>query len=435
MGLGTLGRAISDVDFLARMGALVTVTDLKSADTLRDSINKLAAHRNITYHLGGHREYDFVNTDMVLRAPDAPLDSPYIVTAIKHGVPVKVSAALFSELAGDSIMVIGITGTRGKSTTATLIYHILSARRAGRVLLGGNVRGGEGLALLGKVRDGDTVVLELDSWQLQGFGDSRLSPHIAIFTTFMQDHMNYYRGDMKRYFSDKANIFRYQNERDVLIVGPSAEVAIEKYYGADIRSRVVSADARDLPKDWNLRILGTHNRDNAALAMRACELLGVMEPQLRSGIESFTGIEGRLQFVGEQCGVKIYNDNNATTPDATVAGLRALGLASRNIILIMGGTDKGLHMDGLLAEIPRYCRAVVAYAGTGTDTIRAALGAIGNGLVVRDARSLGEAVSIAREIGNSGDSILFSPAFASFGTEFKNEYDRNDQFMALVKTT
>ena len=119
-----------------------------------------------------------------------------------------MDASLFARLASAGVIIIGITGTRGKTTVTNLIYEIL--KRVGkRVFLGGNIRGVATLPLLKKVKSGDMVVLELDSWQLQGFGDTKISPQVAVFTNFMRDHMNYYRGDMDQYWSDKANIFKY----------------------------------------------------------------------------------------------------------------------------------------------------------------------------------------------------------------------------------
>lgn len=437
MGLGLLGRAISDIAFLARAGAELLVTDLKSAEELAPSLEKLAAYPSITYRLGGHRFEDFENADMILKAQAAPLDSPFLERARSRGVPIQMSASLFAELAQKDVRIVGVTGTRGKTTTAALIHGILSSVARpdfakAEIFLGGNVRGGEGLALLEKVSPGDTVVLELDSWQLQGFGESRISPHLAVFTTFLTDHMNYYVGSMERYFADKANIFAWQTKKDALIVGSSAQTAIECYFTRDIPSRVIAADSSDLPSEWNLRLVGEHNRANAALAMRACEWLGVLENDLRSGIEGFGGVEGRLQRMGEKDGVPMWNDNNATTPDATIAALRALGSSKRDIILIMGGSDKGLDMRELLALVPVYCKSVVAYPGTGTARVIEALRGMRD-VHVFEVETLRGAFAAARSAAAAGDAILFSPAFASFGKEFKNEYDRNDQFVRLVR--
>jgi UDP-N-acetylmuramoylalanine--D-glutamate ligase len=155
--------------------------------------------------------------------------------------------------------------------------------------------------------------------------------------------------------------------------------------------------------------------------------LGLSESDIQTSIESFEGVEGRLQFVGEIKGVKIYNDNNATTPEATIAALQALDIGTKNIILIMGGSDKGLDMNALLSEIAHVCKRVILLAGSGTDRIVPAL----HDYAIYD--TLSAAVHEACTRADVGDIILFSPAFASFGM-FKNEYDRGDQFLRIVRS-
>ncbi len=446
MGLGVLGRGVGDVDFLARCGAEVIVTDRKTESELAASVVRLKQYPNVTFHLGGslpsatalgfskteyrqenlgdHREEDFTSCDMVLKAAGVPLDSPYIVAAHGAGVPVYMSTALFAKyVMEEGATIVGVTGTRGKSTTTQMIYHGL--KLAGKIVfLGGNVRGVSTLALLPEVEPRDIVVLELDSWQLQGFGDLKISPQIAVFTNLLPDHQNYYP-DMDAYFADKANIFASQKDGDMLICGKSVEERIKA-----ARPAVAPHVPPAIPTDWTVQIPGEHNRQNAALAAEALRALQLSEEEIRAGLESFEGVEGRLQFVREINGVKIYNDNNATTPDATIAALCALapnvGLTKSHIILIMGGADKGLNMEELLSEVRSRCKKVILLAGTGTDRIKNEL---------PDASifdSLQKAIDSAIGEPQPGDIILFSPAFASFGM-FKNEYERNDEFLRIVE--
>jgi UDP-N-acetylmuramoylalanine--D-glutamate ligase len=223
MGLGLLGRGVGDAAFLAQCGARVLVTDKKTEEQLAESVAQLKKYPNITFHLGGHDEKDFTDTDMVLKAAGVPLDSPYIAAARAEGVPIFMSTALAAKYAREQgAIIIGITGTRGKSTVTQMIFEVLrkyndNVLQAPRVFLGGNVRGVSTLALLPEIKQDDTLVLELDSWQLQGFGDLHISPDVAVFPNFMTDHQNYYK-TMEEYFLDKANIFRHQKEGDALIV-------------------------------------------------------------------------------------------------------------------------------------------------------------------------------------------------------------------------
>lgn len=416
MGLGLLGRGVGDAAFLAQCGAEVLVTDLKPSTALGSSLAKLRKYKNIRYTLGEHKIEDFRNCDFILKAAGVPLDSPFITEARKHKVPVHMSTALFAKFAREAgATIVGVTGTRGKSTVTHLIYHTL--KKAGRrVHLGGNVKGVSTLALLPKIKKGDVCVLELDSWQLQGFHDSEISPQIAVFTTFLDDHLIYYKGDKEKYLDDKKAIFEYQNKGDVLIVGEQASNHI---------SSGIIARAADIPKNWNIKLLGEHNRENIACAIAAARALDVSDLIIKKAVENFETVPGRLEYLRTIRGIKIYNDNNATTPDATIAGLQALG-TRKNIVLICGGTDKGLDMSKLVAEIPKHCKVVILLTESGTEKLKKELADF------TEKETLKECVEEAMEVAKKGDIILFSPAFASFGRWFKNEYDRGEQFVSIV---
>ncbi|MSU74696.1 UDP-N-acetylmuramoyl-L-alanine--D-glutamate ligase [Candidatus Kaiserbacteria bacterium] len=420
MGLGLLGRGVGDARYLAECGAELIVTDLKSREELAESVLQLESFPNITLVLGEHRLEDFNNRDFILKAAGVPLDSLYIGEAEKNGIPVRMSADLFAEIS--DITCIGVTGTRGKSTVAHMLYEIL--KEAGKsVLLGGNVRGVSTLALLKEVTPEHIAVLELDSWQLQGFGEAHISPHIAVFTTFYSDHLNYYKDDPTQYLLDKANIFLHQDPDDALVIGSQCAPTLIEAFGEHILSKVLIAGADKLPLEWELQILGEHNRYNAALALAAARAAGITDEVSRRALESFSGVPGRLELIREVGGVKIYNDTTSTTPEATLAALSALDPA--RTVLIMGGTDKELNMNALLLKLAEVKR-VILLAGTGTSRV---LEFLPNASVFG---TLKAAVDEAFLAAGDGDTILFSPAFTSFGM-FRNEYDRGDQFVELVK--
>jgi len=430
MGLGLLGRGIGDAAFLAAAGAEVIVTDRKSAADLATSVEQLQQYPNITFVLGEHRHEDFENRDFILVAAGVPTDSPYLETARAAGVPLKQSAAWFAELSG--IPIVGITGTRGKSTVTHMIHHVLSQVTGEEILLGGNVRGLSNLQLLNQVKAESICVMELDSWQLQGWGWSHMSPMVAVFTNFMEDHLNYYHKDgmtkdeaMDLYFADKANIFQYQEDSGVLVTTPEVFERAKGLAGVTLGQAVVLADASIIPEDALLAMPGDHNRLNAALATEALKFLSLTEEEIFSGLASFAGVEGRLQLVRTIDNVRIYNDNNATTPAATAAGLAALDSGNHNIILIAGGADKAIDPAPLFQAIESHTKSVILVPGTGTETI---VDALPDATVVLDVEA---AVAEARLQATAGDIILFSPAFASFG-QFKNEYERNDVFLTAV---
>ena len=458
MGLGLLGRGLGDAVFLAEHGAELIVTDLRDEKTLAPSREKIEGYKNIRYTLGEHKFEDFRNRDFILKAAGIPLDSSYIAEAQRNGIPIEMDASLFAKLAPKGVVLVGVTGTRGKSTTTALIYEILSAamehgtwnieHKNRKVYRGGNLVAEATLPLIEKVKAGDIVVLELDSWQLQGFHDAKLSPQVSVFTTFLDDHLIYYKGNTDRYFEDKVGIFKYQKPGNLLVVGERVAPLVAKS-GVPIQSDVVVAAKEDVPKSWNIPIPGEHNLENISCALQVAAHFKVPLEAVKNAIENFKAVPGRLEFLREVWGVKIYNDNNATTPDATIAALRALHpkseilnskqipnsrqsqnlkiSKSKNIILIMGGTDKGLDMSKLISSIPEYCKAVVLLNETGTDKL-----IFNYQFPIFKKDTLKECVDEAMKLAKKGDTVLFSPAFASFGKWFKNEYDRGAQFVNEV---
>lgn len=430
MGLGLLGRGVGDAAYMAEAGAAeVLVTDLKTEEELKESVEQLKQFENVKFVLGEHRKEDFEDRDFILVGAGVPRESEYLRHAGEAGVPLKQSAALFAELT--QVPIIGVTGTRGKSTVAHMLHHCLRVATGEDIILGGNIRGLSNLQLLKIVREDSLCVMELDSWQLQGFGWAGISPQIAVFTNFMEDHMNYYmKGGLSKeeamdaYFSDKANIFTHQEGTGVLVTTPEV-FERAKQTSASVHGEVILADASVLPEDALLSMPGAHNRLNAALVYETLKAISLSDDLIFEGLASFGGVEGRLQFVKTVNNVRIYNDNNATTPQATVAALEALDIGNKNIVLIAGGESKGIDNSKLAEAILKHTKQVILTPGSGTDEL---LEKGVEGIVVE---SLQQAVEEARLAAENGDIILFSPAFASFA-QYKNEYERNDEFMRLI---
>jgi len=425
MGLGLLGRGLGYTKFLAECGANITVTDLKTKEQLASSLKHLLKYKKITYRLGEHSLEDFRNRDMIIKSAGVPMDSIYIKEAQSHNIRVEMDVSLFMKFA-EGVKVIGVTGTRGKSMTTMLIYHVLKENTKDRnVFLGGNVRGVATLPLLTKAKPRDLLVAELDSWQLQGFGDSQISPNVAVFTSFMSDHMNYYKGDMEAYFGDKANIFKYQKQGDTLVIGEAMKKLINK---KDDQSDFVIAKAKDV-ENYKFLPPGEHNRVNLACAVEVVKALGIAESKIKKSVATFKGVEGRLQLLRTYKGIKIYNDNNATTPESTIAGLKAVAATkSKKVILICGGATKKVDLKNFVKAVNAYPKSLYLIPGTGTDEL------LINKIKTTfyKGKDFKDTVMSAVKSAKKGDIVLFSPAFASFGL-FQNEYERNDLFVKIVK--
>jgi len=475
-GLGLLGRGIGDVIFLAQNGADLLVTDLKTEEQLAESLKKIkkelgeTLYKKIKFVLGEHRLEDFRNRDFILKAAGVPLDSEFIKEAEKNNIPIKMDASWFVELVEGAcpersrrVKIIGVTGTRGKSTVTHLVYEIFRQAQdkfsKNNIYLGGNIRGLATLPLLKKVKAGDIVVMELDSWQLQGFGpsslklrrasDSGISPNISVFTNLMVDHQNYYGNSMERYFADKANIYRWQKEGDYLVAGNEVAKKIKtdmkksrhkkSRHALDYCGQLIIPDAEIVPKSWKIKLLGEHNLFNIAYAVTVARILDVPEKVIKKTVESFAGVPGRLEFIREVKGVKYYNDTTATTPDGVIAALKALSgptslklrrATKPRIVLVGGGRDKELDYRKYAVEVKKSVKALVLFKGTGTDKIIRTLGKTKLSVSVFD--NMKDAFKQAQGLAKKGDIVLLSPGATSFGV-FKNEFDRGDQFVNLVK--
>jgi UDP-N-acetylmuramoylalanine--D-glutamate ligase len=432
MGLGLLGRGIGIVKYLAGKGAKVTVTDLKSAKDLASSIREIKNFlknkkriQPVKFVLGKHRLEDFKNVDMVFKAAGVPFDSLFIAEAKKGDIPVFMDDALFGyETEGK---IIGITGTRGKTTTSNLIFELVKATGK-KTYFGGNVRGMATLPLLEKVKRSDLVVLELSSWQLQGWRDLKISPEISVVTNIYPDHQNYYRNSMAKYVRDKEAIFVNQNKNDFLVLNKNCSWC--RKMAKRTPGKVIWFSASDVPRKWNLKILGKHNFENIAAAMAVGKILGLPSAKIKKAVENFRGLPGRLEFVREIRGIKYYNDTTATMPEATIAALRAIG--EKRIVLICGGADKNLNFKNLAPVIKKYAKAVVLLVGTATPKLQKELKKVHYFSPLLVAKSMCEAVKTARKFAMPGDVILLSPSAASFGM-FKNEFDRGEQFLKEIK--
>ncbi len=423
LGLGLLGRGVGDTEFLLEAGADVICTDTRSEEKLKESIAQIknGKHTNLKLVIGENRMEDFENRDFVLTCPGMPLGYEYLEHAKSNNIPIFMSASLLSDIVMKNlpnVTIIGVTGTRGKSTTTQMIAHILKSANS-RVHLGGNIRGIANLPLLKEIEDDEYLLLELDSWQLQGFGDQKISPHIAVFTNFMDDHMNYYKNDKELYFNDKANVYRYQKDLDVLIVSEEAAEEIKK---RDENQEMVLASNSYIETS----LLGEHNQTAAKLAYEVASQCGIDDETIREAIKTFKAVDGRLEDLGEFRGVRIFNDNNGTTPNATMAGIKAIvETYNRKPVLIMGGSDKGLPIEELENVIKENTKEVIYLSGTGTERMTLPK--------KYEFEELKDCIGKAFEVAEQGDIILFSPAFASFSKYFSNEYEKNDEFVKLVQ--
>lgn len=441
MGLGLHGGGAAVVKWLAKHGAKITVTDLKTKTELKNSILQLEKYK-INWVLGKHLAKDFNHADFIVKNPGVPNNSKYLKIARKNNILIENDASLFFKHCAGKI--IGVTGTRGKSTTATLIHRLLP-----NSYLGG-LSQMPMMDMLEKVKKNNYAILELSSWQLEILGEQDKSPDIAVITNIFPDHLNRYNS-MGGYIKAKKNIYLYQNRDDIVILNKDnsetrkmgKEVKSKRYwaskeYFAEQNGCYVNNSSiyfREHGKETKLasvkdiKIFGDGNLENVLAALAAVSSIKINSIKSRAILRLFKGLPGRMEIMGKFSGVTYINDTTSTIPDATINALKQF--KGKNIILITGGDFKNIP-DARYKELAKYikqkCKAVILFSGKGSLQITKQLNSAN---IVTEIKNMAEALSIAKSFAKAGDIILLSPACASFNL-FINEYDRGDQFVRAV---
>jgi UDP-N-acetylmuramoylalanine--D-glutamate ligase len=444
MGIGRRGGGVGAVRFALDAGAEVRVTDRADPGAFAGLVAELEGQR-VGFTLGRHDPADFEWADVVIRNPDVRPDSEYLARAAAHGARVEMEMTLF--LRACPAPTIGVTGTKGKTTTTMLVHAMLRERWPSTVVAGN--MGRSALARLGDVEPGVPAALELSSFQLEGLGAHRLSPDVAVITNLHPDHLDRYPS-LDAYANAKANIARYQ-QPDAWTVFPADDERVAPLVAETPARAVTFADAphpgervlfvadRRLIARWEgaeldlgpadaLRVPGGHSRRNALAAGGAALAVGVRPEEIRRGIAGFSGVAHRLEPVATVGEVDFVNDTTATTPEAAVAALGAF--AGRPVVAIVGGSEKDLDLTPLADALARHAEAVVLLAGTATARLQAALG--GRVPVTGPYDSMAAAVAGAAARALVGAVVLLAPGCASFGL-FVDEFDRGEQFRAAVR--
>ncbi|MCR4279042.1 MAG: UDP-N-acetylmuramoyl-L-alanine--D-glutamate ligase [bacterium] len=441
LGLGQYpkGSGVSSARWFAKQGHDVRVTDLKKEKDLGSNVSQLRKFKNVDFVLGRHLKSDIRWADMIVRNPGIRQNSPLLVLARQLGKPIESDISLFMERC--PCPVIGITGTRGKSTTSALTAEMLSASKK-RTWLGGNIKVSP-LTFLAKVKANDVVVLELSSWLVESIGELGISPHIACITNIMRDHLNAYE-NMEAYVESKAQIFRHQQPDDLLILNADDPYTKRFISEAPSVTRVSSlaknGDARitneyfmigetKVCKVGDIKLKGEHNLKNALTSALIAKSAGATIVGIRKALKSFSGLPDRLELVSKKRGFQYINDTTATTPDATIAALKTVEQSKGTIHLLFGGADKELEFEAIAKEIKKMKRTkkicITVFDGTAFSKVETSFKK--QKISFQLVTSMKEAVTYHESHGEKGDTILLSPGCASFGL-FKNEFDRGEQF-------
>jgi len=464
IGLAREGTALAR--FLAGQGAIVTVSDLRNEEDLRENIAKLkgpvlSSVEGLPIHfvLGGHPGAILDQTDVLFLSPGVPLEAPIVAEAKRRGIVISSETKLFTQLCPAPI--VGITGSSGKTTTVTLVGQMLKAcpelrRRASgfRTWVGGNI----GQPLIGhleEIEPTDKVVMELSSFQLEIM---EWSPPLAAILNITPNHLDRHPS-MEAYTQAKLNILRFQRLGDVAVLGYDLVSNIRSQI-SNLKSQILSFSLNEEVEQGaflrddeiilrlddteqricfadEIKLLGRHNLENVLAACAIAAAAGVSRQAMVEVAATFKGVEHRLELVREMDGVRYYNDSIATSPERTVAALRSF---EQPIVLLAGGRDKHLPWDEMARLTLHKARRLILF-GEAAPIIERAIQAASDrrqaasgdaGCEMRRCATLEEAVEVAAREARPGDVVLLSPGGTSFDA-FSDFVERGERFRELVK--
>lgn len=419
IGLGIEGRDAAK--YLLDSGAVVTVFDKKEEKELdfsgidKDKINLVCGKNYLEDLIKGF--------DYIVRSPGVYPFIPEISEARKNGTIVTSAIKIFFDQAPGKI--IGVTGTKGKGTSSTLIYEILKTGGLD-VYLAGNI-GKSPLELLPKLNENSWIVMEMSSFQLI---DMKVSPHIAVVLNITEDHLDWHKNH-NEYVDAKKNIVKFQKQDDFAIINEEYGVTKDFAHLSDGQKVFFSKVKLDNKYKKDLQLRGEHNLENIAAAVETCKVIGVDEETIIKVVRNFRGLEHRLELVAEVDGVKYYNDSFATGPQPTIAAIKSF---TEPETIILGGSDKGLDYKefGEVVSKKENVKHVILIGETKLK--------IANSLKIANCKlkiinlektNMTGIVKTAQKITDPGGVVILSPASASFDM-FKNYKDRGNQFKDAV---
>ncbi|MDD3102199.1 MAG: UDP-N-acetylmuramoyl-L-alanine--D-glutamate ligase [Patescibacteria group bacterium] len=443
MGLGIIGGGLETVRWLLKQGAKITITDLRTEKELKPSLEKLK-NFSIKYILGKHRPQDFKSADLIIKNPAVRNSSPFLKIAQDNQVPITTDINLFFELYPGQI--IGITGTKGKSTTTTLIYQILKKSRQ-KVNLGGNIGFSPLKFLNNKTKKDSKMILELSSFHLENL---KKGPEIAVITNLFPDHLDRYK-TFKKYIEAKKIILKRQSKKGIAILNYDNKKSYQlnsycrgKVYwfskkpfskkdGVFLKNQEIyfrqNNQLEKICSVARIKILGEHNLENILAAVCVAAILKIKPQMIQKFLNDFSGIANRLELVRIFKGVKYYNDTAATMPEAAISALKSF---NQPVILICGGADKNLKFQEFAQYIKKYGKIIILLPGTATPRLKSQILSAKSEKKIFEVKNMKEAIEMSQKNAKKGDIVLLSPGCASFGL-FKNEFDRGGKFKKFVK--
>jgi UDP-N-acetylmuramoylalanine--D-glutamate ligase len=425
LGLGIENLAL--INYLIKQDGEfdISIFDGRDAEKLGERYEGLSQYSFVKWNLADDSKRDLDDFDILFRSAGWPIFDSKIQEVLKKGIEVSSAIKLFFEIS-PSKNIIGVTGTKGKGTTSGLIVQILKVINK-KVFWGGNI-GIPVFEFFDQIQEDDFIVLELSSFQLE---DIEQSPFISVITNLSSEHLspadplnpNYHKS-LDDYCEAKLNIFKFQGKDDFAVLSKDFRM----FCKSGGRGRLALGRGQKVyfeKSEFESNLFGEYNKENIGAAVEVAKILNIKEAIIKKGIKKFKALPHRMEFVQEVKRVKCYDNSFATTPEATIADLNSF---EEDVVLLLGGADKGSDFKELALAVSEKVKFVVLFKGEGSDRILKELKSLGyNQNKIKFVSSMKEAVSLAFEQASSGDAILLSPACASFGI-FKNYKERGDLF-------
>ncbi len=450
-GFGILGGGLATTNWLLKQGAKVTVTDLKTEAQLKDSLSKIKGKAILK--LAGHEKKDIEEAEIIVVNPDVSVRNEFIQYALNSGKEVVNESVIFFEQFKKPI--VGVTGTRGKTTTTAWTNYLLGSQFKSTIV--GNSSERPFLKILDLANDYELAVAEVSSFHLELWDHVAVpGPKVAIITNIYQDHLNRHQ-TLEEYARVKANIFKYQTTNDHLILNGDNSL-IEFFKKCKPKAHVWVFSLNELPENQDgvwaegeivyfqkdgrkeqvlslhniFKSRGQHNLYNFLASSLATHLLGCSWRQIQSRMDSLPEIPFRQEIIFQNSKLTVVNDTTATSPEGGIPAVKRFG--GSETILITGGTDRDLDFSEWVVSVRQNIEPsnIVFLAGSATEKMRHELGGFAS--KIKPLETLEECVSLAFEKSGQFEQsvVLFSPACKSF-EKFKNEFDRGQQFNDLVK--
>ena len=434
-----LGIGVSNLpllDYLHKYNINLTIRDRKKLEELNDEIKNKIKKYNIEHILGDNYLDNLSNYDIIFRSPSILPNIKQLEEAKKNGCIITTEIEQVIKLS--PCKVIGITGSKGKTTTTTIIANILKELNY-NVYVGGNI-GKPLFSEINNMKDNDIIVLEMSSFQLMNM---EVSPNISIITNISPDHLDIHK-DYNEYINAKKYIYLNQNKNDILILNEEDNIVKNmnkeangeiRYFGSInhnnnyyIKDKNIYFKDKKIIDTNKLLLKGRHNHLNICAALTAIkDYINVDDTKLENIVSKIKSVHHRLEYVRTINNVEWYNDSASTTPDKSMGGLYAF---DKKIVLIAGGYDKNISYEDFGKPIVENCSKLILFGAT-KDKIYNSVLKQNKKIEIYKLNTLEEVVNKAYEIAKENEVVLFSPASASFDM-FKNAYQRGDLFKELV---